>query len=155
MYFVGGKKLFLSFDFFKTQFDLSKWTKAFKKDYSKQSVLCKTFHNVLFECYYYVLSKNVVNYWTMNYPQVIRLTLVLRHRTQSHFRNVGTTLSLVVHRAHSFPPSVLMPWWLTGFWISEWFLITVLKQYTGCFHFMLYFASCYKVLQSYWPSWHP
>lgn len=57
MYFVGRKKLFLSFDFLKTQFDLSKWTKAFKKDYSKQSVLCKTFYNVLFECYYYVLSK--------------------------------------------------------------------------------------------------
>lgn len=57
MYFVGRKKLFLSFDFLKTQFDLPKWTKAFKKDYSKPSVLCKTFYNVLFECYYDVLSK--------------------------------------------------------------------------------------------------
>lgn len=33
MYFVGRKKL-VSFDFLKTQFDLSKWTKAFKKNYS-------------------------------------------------------------------------------------------------------------------------
>lgn len=60
-HFVGGKNLiFLSFYFLKFNIDLSKWTKAFKKDYSKHSTLYKTFYNALIECQYCVFSKNVV-----------------------------------------------------------------------------------------------
>lgn len=48
-HFVGGKKPYFPFYFLKFNIDLSKWTKAFKKDYSKHSTLYKTFYNALID----------------------------------------------------------------------------------------------------------